>query len=58
MSTLPEGAQPPSAFYSCGYCACGPYSADMSKLELIKHLAMMHNIVIRSRQIGLPVLIR
>lgn len=48
MNTV-AGASAPSALYSCGYCPSGAHSADMSRIELIKHLALQHNIIVVTR---------
>jgi hypothetical protein len=42
-----DGVSAPSAMYSCGRCASGPHSADMSLAEAMKHAALVHNTVVR-----------
>lgn len=37
---------PPSPWYSCGRCASGPHSADMTASEARTHARMVHNAVI------------
>jgi hypothetical protein len=43
--------------WSCGRCPSGTYSADMTRNELIRHMAATHNAVVYVKKLG-PLAVR
>lgn len=37
--------------YACGRCRSGPFAADMTRSEAIKHAACVHNVVLRGTRL-------